>query len=79
MKMTWQELLASRGIAIPQARSAINKRVVVNPELSQKEKTFSLNIELDEDQNTAVQLALAGKSFCLIGKAGTGKPQQKEK
>ena len=72
--MTWQELLASRGIAIPQKpEDTINKRVVVNPELSQKEKTFSLNIELDEDQNTAVQLALAGKSFCLIGKAGTGK------
>ena len=74
MKMTWQELLASRGIAIPQKpEDTINKRVVVNPELSQKEKTFSLNIELDEDQNHAVQLALAGKSFCLIGKAGTGK------
>ena len=72
--MTWQELLASRGISIPQkSEDTLNKKIVVNPELSQKEKTFSLNIELDEDQNTAVQLALAGKSFCLIGKAGTGK------
>ena len=72
--MTWQELLASRGISIPQkSEDTLNKKIVVNPELSQKEKTFSLNIELDEDQNHAVQLALAGKSFCLIGKAGTGK------
>lgn len=56
-----------------------------NPNQSQKPKlestkekqdsaeTFSMDIELDADQEEAVALALAGKSFCIIGKAGTGK------
>ena len=39
----------------------------------EKKEQFSLSIILDEDQQSAVQLAKAGKSFCLIGKAGTGK------
>lgn len=38
-----------------------------------KKETFSLSIVLDSDQQDAVDLAKAGKSFCLIGKAGTGK------
>ena len=53
MKMTWQEMLASRGISIPQKQeNTTNKKIVINQELSQKEKTFSLDIELDEDQST---------------------------
>jgi len=36
-------------------------------------ETFSLNIELNEEQKAARDLAMAGKSFCLIGPAGTGK------
>jgi hypothetical protein len=34
---------------------------------------FALNIELNERQLMAKEYALAGKSFCLIGAAGTGK------
>jgi ATP-dependent exoDNAse (exonuclease V) alpha subunit len=34
---------------------------------------FALNIVLNERQLMAKELALAGKSFCLIGAAGTGK------
>jgi DNA replication protein DnaC len=36
-------------------------------------ETFSLNIELNAEQQAARDLAMAGKSFCLIGPAGTGK------
>ena len=34
---------------------------------------FSLNITLNEKQLMAKELAFAGKSFCLVGAAGTGK------
>lgn len=36
-------------------------------------ESFSLNITLNEKQLVAKQLAFQGKSFCLIGPAGTGK------
>lgn len=35
--------------------------------------TFSLDISLNEKQNLAKDMAFNGKSFCLIGAAGTGK------
>ncbi len=38
-----------------------------------KKESFAMSIILDEDQEAAVELARSGKSFCLIGKAGTGK------
>jgi len=37
------------------------------------QESFSLNITLNEDQLAAKEMAYAGKSFCLIGAAGTGK------
>lgn len=37
------------------------------------QESFSLNITLNEKQNIAKDLAFQGKSFCLIGAAGTGK------
>ncbi len=37
------------------------------------EESFSLNITLNEKQLAAKEMAYAGKSFCLIGAAGTGK------
>lgn len=37
------------------------------------QESFSLNITLNEKQLVAKQLAFQGKSFCLIGPAGTGK------
>lgn len=69
MSKTLAELCAQKGIILP-SRNPIIK--IAEP-VSQKSKTFSLDIELDIDQSQAVELALAGKSFCLIGKAGTGK------
>jgi exodeoxyribonuclease V alpha subunit len=38
-----------------------------------KQETFSLSITLNKEQLLAKELAFAGKSFCLIGAAGTGK------
>lgn len=40
---------------------------------SQLSETFSLSIILNEKQTLAKNLAFSGKSFCLIGAAGTGK------
>lgn len=46
-------------------------------EKSQKEskphETFSLSVQYNDRQNRAIELASLGKSFCLTGKAGTGK------
>lgn len=36
-------------------------------------ESFSLNITLNEQQKAAAEMAAAGKSFCLIGPAGSGK------
>jgi exodeoxyribonuclease V alpha subunit len=47
-----------------------------NPSCAEKEKkkeSFSLNVEYDEDQLNAIALAKSGKSFVLIGAAGSGK------
>lgn len=45
------------------------------PSTEEKEtnKTFSLSISLNREQLLAKELAFAGKSFCLVGAAGTGK------
>ena len=42
-------------------------------EEAKKTESFSLSISLNEKQLLATELAFNGKSFCLIGKAGTGK------
>lgn len=39
----------------------------------QTNQTFSLSIALNKEQLLAKELAFAGKSFCLVGAAGTGK------
>ena len=39
----------------------------------EKKETFSLNIVLNKQQLLAKELAFNGKSFCLVGAAGTGK------
>ena len=55
-----------------QAESRLTKAVTeaLSPE---KRESFAMSVVLDEDQQHAVELAESGKSFCLIGKAGTGK------
>lgn len=42
-------------------------------EEKQSDKTFALNIILNDKQQLAKELAFAGKTFCLTGAAGTGK------
>lgn len=44
-----------------------------NREILGIQESFALNITLNEDQLAAKEMAYAGKSFCLIGAAGTGK------
>ena len=73
MAMTLAELCAKKGIVLSSQKKKVNPIIRIEEPKSQKDKTFSLDIELDIDQQQAVELALAGKSFCLIGKAGTGK------
>lgn len=43
------------------------------PESAGTGESFSLNIVLNAKQNAAKEMAFAGKSFCLIGPAGSGK------
>lgn len=61
-------------------RFQISEDAVEIPSLTKEEsisisskKTFSLDIKLNEKQEMAKNLAFAGRSFCLIGAAGTGK------
>lgn len=69
MKLTFQQLLAQKAAQ----KAEKNPTIVIVPTQAEKKETFSTDIVLDEDQMHAVELAAAGKSFCLIGKAGTGK------
>lgn len=46
--------------------------VIISSSILQKE-TFSLSIVLNKEQLLAKELAFSGKSFCLVGAAGTGK------
>jgi exodeoxyribonuclease V alpha subunit len=41
--------------------------------VEKKKETFSLDIKLNKEQLLAKELAFNGKSFCLVGAAGTGK------
>lgn len=58
-------------------KNHVTKEADVVSEASAIEKavkeTFSLDIDLNEQQLLASELAMAGKSFCLIGPAGSGK------
>lgn len=62
---------------ILKAKQLLDTTVPLNEEqkviLDKPAETFSLNIQLNERQLAAKNLALASKSFCLIGAAGTGK------
>lgn len=66
---TIQEILATK-------RAARNQNIILVPPAQkeeQKHESFSMSIVLNSEQQMAVDLAMAGKSFCIIGKAGTGK------
>lgn len=54
-----------------QIPSAIVSSSVFSPE--KRNETFSLSISLNTEQLLAKELAFSGKSFCLVGAAGTGK------
>lgn len=49
------------------------KTEVVTEEVKAYDGAFSLSISLNEKQLLAKELAFSGKSFCLVGAAGTGK------
>lgn len=51
----------------------LQEHVVEAPKDAIYQGAFSLSIELNERQLMAKEMALTGKSFCLIGAAGTGK------
>ncbi|MBK8157141.1 MAG: AAA family ATPase [Streptococcus sp.] len=51
----------------------LEKKKKQKKEEKQSNKTFALNIILNDKQQLAKELAFAGKTFCLTGAAGTGK------
>jgi ATP-dependent exoDNAse (exonuclease V) alpha subunit len=53
--------------------STLQSAVSTEAEYKKEKETFSLNIKLNKEQLLAKELAFSGKSFCLVGAAGTGK------
>lgn len=88
-RLSIKEILAKKGLLAESKASATeNKTLEVGkeipsviipssvPQYLEKEKkveTFSLSIKLNKEQLLAKELAFNGKSFCLVGAAGTGK------
>lgn len=71
-KLTLKELLEQK------KQKNLSAEVKLNPTISlikeeKKFESFALSIELNEKQLLAKELAFAGKSFCLVGPAGSGK------
>lgn len=54
-------------------KKILGNRTVVIPDLTSKGWAFDDSVPWNEKQKNAINLALAGKSFCLIGPAGSGK------
>lgn len=79
-KPTLAEILASKQSKTPQQiptvhipTTVLQTAQVEEIEYVKEKETFSLNIKLNKEQLLAKELAFAGKSFCLVGAAGTGK------
>jgi ATP-dependent exoDNAse (exonuclease V) alpha subunit len=80
-KRSLKEILEEKKRAQQEAAIAMEPPPVLSSEhtidpLAETEEytgAFSLNITLNEKQLLAKEMALQGKSFCLIGAAGTGK------
>lgn len=76
VKMSIKEILAKKHLL---SESKEIPSVIIPssvPQYIEKEKkveTFSLSIKLNKEQLLAKELAFNGKSFCLVGAAGTGK------
>ena len=77
-----ERLAASKKVEIPSViipssvlQTLPSQQVEYTKEEGKEEKheTFSLNIKLNKEQLLAKELAFSGKSFCLVGAAGTGK------
>lgn len=60
---------------IEQAQATVNElqEGTVDATSKSKQESFALNITLNKKQILAQEMAMAGKSFCLIGPAGCGK------
>lgn len=58
-----------------QANALEQRKAGIQAKLSQdeKDKTFSLSVQLNEEQQLGVEYATSGKCFVLTGAAGTGK------
>lgn len=75
-KLSIKEILAAKHAAankkeIPSV--IIPSTVLQTIPVEKKKETFSLDIKLNKEQLLAKELAFNGKSFCLVGAAGTGK------
>jgi ATP-dependent exoDNAse (exonuclease V) alpha subunit len=80
VKRSLAEILASKNAittpaTLPSMGAAQIESVIIPSSILQvkKEETFSLSIQLNKEQLLAKELAFNGKSFCLVGAAGTGK------
>ena len=58
---------------LAKATEAEQKEGTVDATIASKQESFALDIILNTEQLLAKDMALAGKCFCLIGAAGTGK------
>jgi ATP-dependent exoDNAse (exonuclease V) alpha subunit len=71
------ELKAKQTATVLAAQEAINSKLANSSSTSNNMSNLGWKIdtsrEWNEDQNLAINYALGGKSFCLIGAAGTGK------
>lgn len=74
-KPSLKEILALRHLAANPAPLPPAEESFIEPvaQTATYQGQFSLSIELNEKQLLAKEFALAGKNFCLIGAAGTGK------
>lgn len=70
-KKTLKELLAE--LAKQKQKIPISTEEKEEKKKEEKKESFALVVEYDKDQQMAIELAKAGKSFCLIGAAGSGK------
>lgn len=78
LRRTLKEILAAKKAETSERSEALDTKQSIPSTLASTipvstKESFSLSVALNAQQLMAVDLAFAGKSFCLIGAAGTGK------
>jgi exodeoxyribonuclease V alpha subunit len=68
-----QELAAKQAAPEPAQSAPVPKINALTEALGQQNASHAGGMSFNAEQLTAIELALQGKSFCLIGAAGTGK------